>query len=469
MNTKKNATPLTTRKRFIGGMLAAGAAPTIVPSSVFGANAPSNRITLAGVGVGGIGFSQLQDCRNAGFEVIALCDLDWTYAKRTFDLFPGARLYKDYREMLRTEADKADAIYCGCPDHWHTLVTLDALAAKKHVCCVKPLTRKVDECRAVVAAAKKAGTATQVTACTSNDEASVRLYEILDAGLLGEVTEVAAWSRRPVWPQGMAELPDWEDPIPDGVDWNMWCGPAKRVPFASKWGKHAPYEKLSKEAWCGDAVYHPFNFRGWFEYGAGALGDMGCHRANTIYRALDLKWPTRVEASSSRVSAVAFPLSSIVTYDYATCKYGHPVRLTWYDGGLLPPTPKAAGSYSLPKEGVLYYGTKGVVLFDAMKPLDCKLVFFDPALEAKAKALPRTKPRRKGWIYGEWLEACKGGEAASCNFDFAQYITEFVQLGNLALQTQKPVEFDPAAMKVTNGNDAADALLHSHYENGWTF
>lgn len=469
MNTKKNATPLTTRKRFIGGMLAAGAAPTIVPSSVFGANAPSNRITLAGVGVGGIGYSQLPQARDAGFEVVALCDLDWTYAKRTFDKFPGARLYKDYREMLRTEADKADAIYCGCPDHWHTLVTLAALGAKKHVCCVKPLTRKVDECRAVVAAAKKAGTATQVTACTSNDEASVRLYEILDAGLLGEVTEVAAWSRRPVWPQGMAELPDWEDPIPDGFDWDMWCGPAKRVPFASKWGRHAPYEKLSKEAWCGDAVYHPFNFRGWFEYGAGALGDMGCHRANTIYRALDLTWPTRVEASSSRVSAVAFPLSSIVTYDFATCKYGHPVRLTWYDGGLLPPTPKAAGNYSLPKEGVLYYGTKGVVLFDAMKPLDCKLVFFDPALEAKAKALPRTKPRRKGWIYGEWLEACKGGEAASCNFDFAQYITEFVQLGNLALQTEKPIAFDPVAMKVTNGNDAADKLLHSHYENGWKF
>lgn len=469
MNTKKNATSLTTRKRFIGGMLAAGAAPTIVPPSVFGANAPSNRITLAGVGVGGIGYSQLPQARDAGFEVVALCDLDWTYAKRTFDKFPGARLYKDYREMLRTEADKADAIYCGCPDHWHTLVTLAALGAKKHVCCVKPLTRKVDECRAVVAAAKKAGTATQVTACTSNDEASVRLYEILDAGLLGEVTEVAAWSRRPVWPQGMAELPDWEDPIPDGFDWDMWCGPAKRVPFASKWGRHAPYEKLSKEAWCGDAVYHPFNFRGWFEYGAGALGDMGCHRANTIYRALDLTWPTRVEASSSRVSAVAFPLSSIVTYDYATCKYGHPVRLTWYDGGLLPPTPKAAGGYSLPKEGVLYYGTKGVVLFDAMKPLDCKLVFFDPALEAKAKALPRTKPRRKGWIYGEWLEACKGGEAASCNFDFAQYITEFVQLGNLALQTEKPIAFDPVAMKVTNGNDAADKLLHSHYENGWKF
>ncbi len=135
----------------------------------------------------------------------------------------------------------------------------------------------------------------------------------------------------------------------------------------------------------------------------------------------------------------------------------------------LPLTLKGAGAYPLPTEGTLYFGTKGVVLVDTTKATDCKLVFFDKALEAKAAALPRTKPRRKGWIYGEWLEACKGGEPASCNFDFAQYITEFVQLGNLALQTQKPVEFDPAAMKVTNGNDAADALLHSHYENGWKF
>ena len=457
----------TTRKNFIGGMLAAGVAPTIVPSSVFGANAPSNRITLGGIGVGGIGFNQVPQAKDAGFEVVSLCDLDWTYAKRTFDKFPDARRYKDYRQMIADEGDKVDAYYCGCPDHWHTLVSLAVLKERKHLCCVKPLTRKVDECRAVVAAAKRAGTATQVTACTSNDEASVRLYEILNAGLLGEVTDVAAWSLRPVWPQGMAALPDWEDPVPDGFDWNMWCGPAKRVPFASKWGKRAPYEKMSKEAWCGDAVYHPFNFRGWFEYGAGALGDMGCHRANTIYRALELKWPTRVEASSSRVSDVAFPLTSIVTYDYATCKFGHPVRLTWYDGGLLPPTPKGAVNFKLPAEGVIYFGTKGCVLFDAMKPLDCRLVFFDPALEAKAKALSRTLPRRKGWIYGEWLKACKGGEPASCNFDFAQYITEFVQIGNLAVQTQQPVEFDPVALKVTNGNAAADRLLHSTYENGW--
>ena len=455
-----------TRKTFLRGMIAAGTAPTIVPNTVFGANAPSNRVTVGGIGVGGIGCSQLPQIREAGFEVVALCDLDWTYAARTFKKFPDVRKYKDFRQMMADEGNRVDAYYCGAPDHWHALISLAALKAGKHLCCVKPLTRSVEEVRLVVEAARRAGTATQVTAATSNDEASVRLYEILDAGLIGEVKEVAAWSRRPVWPQGMVSYADWEDPIPEGFDWNMWLGPAKRIPFASKWGKHAPYEKMSKEAWCGDAVYHPFNFRGWFEFGAGALGDMGCHRANTIYRALGLKWPERVEASCSRVSAVAFPLTSIVTYDYATCKYGNPVRLTWYDGGLLPPTPKEMCSIKLPMEGVIYYGTKGSILFNAEKAQAQKFTIFDPAIKAAAEKLPRTLPRRPGWIYGEWLQACKGGEPASCNFDFAQYITEFVQLGNLAIQSGDVVRFDPVKMTVP-GNAKANELLRIPYENGW--
>ncbi|MDO5318889.1 MAG: Gfo/Idh/MocA family oxidoreductase [bacterium] len=455
-----------TRKTFLRGMIAAGTAPTIVPNTVFGANAPSNRVTVGGIGVGGIGCSQLPQIREAGFEVVALCDLDWTYAARTFKKFPDVRKYKDFRQMMADEGNRVDAYYCGAPDHWHALISLAALKAGKHLCCVKPLTRSVEEVRLVVEAARRAGTATQVTAATSNDEASVRLYEILDAGLIGEVKEVAAWSRRPVWPQGMVSYADWEDPIPEGFDWNMWLGPAKRIPFASKWGKHAPYEKMSKEAWCGDAVYHPFNFRGWFEFGAGALGDMGCHRANTIYRALGLKWPERVEASCSRVSAVAFPLTSIVTYDYATCKYGNPVRLTWYDGGLLPPTPKEMCSIKLPMEGVIYYGTKGSILFNAEKAQAQKFTIFDPAIKAAAEKLPRTLPRRPGWIYGEWLQACKGGEPASCNFDFAQYITEFVQLGNLAIQSGDVVRFDPVKMSVA-GNAKANELLRIPYQNGW--
>ena len=458
---------MTTRKHFIGGVIAAGAAPVIVPSTVFGANAPSNRVTVGGVGIGGIGHSQLPQIKAAGFEVVALCDLDWDYAKRTFDMFPDARRYKDYEEMLRLEGDKVDAVYCGCPDHWHTLVCLAAIAKRKHLCCVKPLTRFVDECRIVVKAAREAGIATQVTANSNCDEASMRLYEYLNAGIIGDVVEAHAWSRRPVWPQGMVAYADWEDPVPEGFDWNKWIGPAKFVPFASKWGKRAPYEKMSKEAWCGDAVYHPFNFRGWFEYGAGALGDMGCHRANTLYKALDLKWPTHVEASCSRVSDVAFPLASMVTFDYPARGAKPECRVIWYDGGLLPPKPKAMGETPLPQEGVLYVGTKGAILFNSQNPAEPVTTVLDPVLDAKAKSIPATLPRRRGWMFREWLEACHGGEAATCNFDFAQYITEFTHLGNLAIRTAKPVEFDPVAMKVTNGNKAADELLHAKYENGW--
>ena len=320
---------MTTRKSFIGGMLAAGAVPAVVPHSVFGKNAPSNRVTVGGIGIGGIGNAQLPQMKRAGFEVVALCDLDWQYAERVFKKFPQARKYKDYEEMLRLEGDKLDAVYCGCPDHWHTLVCLAAIAKKKHLCCVKPLTRFVDECRVVVKAAREAGVATQMTANSNCDEASMRLYEYLNAGIIGDVVEAHAWSRRPVWPQGMVSYADWEDPIPEGFNWKKWIGPAKYVPFASKWGKHAPYEKMSKEAWCGDAVYHPFNFRGWFEYGAGALGDMGCHRANTLYKALDLKWPTHVEASCSRVSEVAFPLASMVTFDYPARGTKPECRVIW--------------------------------------------------------------------------------------------------------------------------------------------
>ena len=462
---------MTTRKHFIGGVLAAGVAPMVVPNTVRGANAPSNRITVGGIGIGGIGNAQLPQMKKAGFEVVALCDLDWQYAERVFKKFPQARKYKDYEEMLRLEGDKIDAVYCGCPDHWHTLVCLAAIAKKKHLCCVKPLTRFVDECRLVVNAARTAGVATQVTANSNCDEASMRLYEYLNAGAIGDVVEAHAWSRRPVWPQGMVSYADWEDPIPEGFNWKKWIGPAKYVPFASKWGKHAPYEKMSKEAWCGDAVYHPFNFRGWFEYGAGALGDMGCHRANTLYKALDLKWPTHVEASCSRVSEVAFPLASMVTFDYPARGTKPECRVIWYDGGLLPPKPKAMGATPLPQEGVLYVGTKGTILFNSQKPAEATVTILEPARAAQFANLPRTLPRRNPdmfrEIFVEWLEACKGGAPASCNFDFAQYITEFTHLGNLAIRTAKPIDFDPVAMKITNDNAAADALLHAKYENGW--
>ena len=454
------------RKGFLSGVLASGVVPAVVPSSVFGANAPSNRITVGAVGCGGIARSQLPRIAEAGFQVVALCDVDAVNAKEVFDKFPDASRYVDFREMLRVEGDRIDAVYCGTPDHTHAVVTLAALAKKKHVCCVKPLTRSVEECRVVIDAARRAKTATQVTASAWTEEASYRLREYFAEDAIGDVSEVHAWSIRPVWPQGMPAYPTFKDEVPDTLDWDLWLGPAEKRDFAIKWPEGSPIPKLPKENWIGDFVYHPFNFRGWFEYGAGALGDMGCHRANTIYKVLDLTYPTHVEASSSRVSEVAFPTSSLITFDYPKRGSRPAVRLRWTDGGILPAKPKAMGAEPLPEEGILYRGTKGDMLVAFVEGKSQEPRVFGPGAAAAAK-LPRTLPRRQGGIYGEWLEACKGGEKASCNFDFAQYITEFVQLGNLAIQTGKGVRFDPVAMKV-EGNDAANARLRIPYENGWT-
>ena len=456
----------TSRREFLSGVLAAGVAPSIVPASVFGANAPSNRITLAGIGIGGIAFTHLPLAEKAGFQIVSLCDVDTKYAKHMFDKWPDARRYTDFRELLRCEGDKVDAVYCGTPDHTHAVITLAALAKKKHMCCVKPLTRSVEECRVVVNAARKAGVATQVTASAWTEEASYRLREYFMADAIGDVAEVHAWSIRPVWPQGMPAYPTFRDEVPDTLDWDLWLGPAEKRDFAIKWPEGSPIPKLPKENWIGDFVYHPFNFRGWFEFGAGALGDMGCHRANTLYKVLDLTYPTHVEASSSRVSEVAFPTSSLITFDYPKRGAKPPVRLVWYDGGLLPPKPREMGDEPLPKEGVLYVGTKGKILFTFEKGVGCEPRILDPALDAKFKKLPRTLKRREGGMFAEWLEAIKGGEPGNCNFDWAQYITEFTHLGNLALRTGKPVAFDPVAMKVTN-NEAADKFLRIPYHNGW--
>ncbi len=455
-----------TRKRFLGNALAA-AAPSVVPSSVFGKNAPSNRVTVGGIGIGGVGHGQLQEIGKAGFEVVALCDVDDVHAKKTYDKFPQARRYRDFRELLRSEGDKVDAVYCGTPDHTHAIVTLAALAAKKHVCCVKPLTRSVEECRIVVDAARRAGVATQVTASAWTEDGNMRAMEYVEAGVLGDVTEVHCWSIRPVWPQGMPAYPGFTDKVPSTLDWDLWLGPAEKRPFAARWPKGSPIPSLPKENWIGDAVYHPFNFRGWFEFGAGALGDMGCHRANAVFKVLGLTYPEWIEASTTRVSQVAFPLASLVTYDFPRRGTKPPVRLHWYDGGLLPAKPKEMGDEPLPIEGVLYVGTKGKMLVTFVKGISQPPRILDEALAKKHADMPQIYPRRAGGIYGEWLEACKGGERASCDFEWAQYITEFVLLGNLAIRTGKPVAFDPKAMKVTN-NPAADALLHIPYHNGWS-
>ena len=464
------SSPLAIRRRDLLKGAAGVAAATILPRHVLGGSgqtAPSQKVNLAAVGVGGVGFGQVQACEKEGFQIVALCDLDDVYAKKAYDRWPQARRYKDFREMLEAEADRIDAVYCGTPDHSHAVITLAALKRKKHVCCVKPLTRTIRECRAVTDAARRAGVATQITADANTSDEACRTCELIWAGAIGDVREVHVWTNRPLWPQGMLR-PEGEDPVPATFDWNLWLGPAPARPFKDKWpAGHLAWEQIVVPARRNRgnqdadsrarAVYHPWNFRGWWDFGTGSLGDMGCHFLNTPYRALKLKGPSRIHATATRVFEETAPLASIVTYDFPAREGMPPVRVVWYDGGLRPPCPQELSGQPLPEDGVLYVGERG-------KMLRSKIL--TPERAQKFADVPKTLERRPG-TWGEWLIACRGGEAAGCNFELAGPLTEFVLLGNIAIRTGVSLEWD-AALSRFRDNDAANRLLHQEYRSGWT-
>ena len=447
-----------TRRQILRGAALLTTAAAIVPRHVLGGpgqTPPSAKPTLVGIGVGGVGFGQMKACDAAGFQVVGLCDVDDVYAKKAFDQWPQARRYRNYREILKVEKD-VDAVYIGTPDHTHAVICLAALEAGKHVCCVKPLTRTVKELRKVVRVAREKGVATQVTASPNTSNEACRTCELIGAGAIGTVREVHIWSNRPLWPQGM-QRPAGEDPVRSTFDWDLWLGPAAVRPFKAEWPEgHYAVAQVKANRSAQRAVYHPWNFRGWWDFGTGALGDMGCHHVNTPYRALNLTHPTAVEASATIAFPESAPLASIVTYDYPEQDGRGPVRLVWYDGGLKPLRPKVLDGANYPSEGTMYVGDEGVMLGSTVYPLDRGKKFLDT---------PQTLPRRPG-TWGEWIEAVRGGEPGGCNFDWAERITEFVLLGNLALRTDKPLSWDSAADRFTNNEDA-NAMLHQEYREGW--
>ena len=449
------------RRQFMARAAWAGAV-TVVPRYVLGGPRhipPSETIQIAGIGIGGVGHGQIQSIdKQQGTRIAVLCDVDQVYAAKTYKVYPEARRYRDYREMLDAEADKIDAVYCGTPDHTHAVICLAALKRRKHVCCVKPLTRTIDEERVLAKAAQQAGVMTQVTASANTSDSACRLCEMIWDGAIGDVREAHVWSNRPLWPQGMLR-PQRHDPIPKTLDWDLWIGPAAMRPFVAKWrdGDLALRQvKASKNP--QPAVYHPWNFRGWWDFGTGALGDMGCHHFNHVFKALKLRYPISVSASASKVFDETAPLASIVTYDFPAREGMPPLRLLWYDGGLKPPRPAALEpGRELPASGNMYVGDKGVILENRIIP------------EEKMKAYrmpPKTLKRRSG-TWGEWIEAIRGGEPAGCHFDWAAVLTEAVLLGNIAIRVGKRLDWDAAAMRFTNDR-GANKYVKEAYRTGWT-
>ncbi len=440
------------RRDFMGAAAAIGAF-TVVPRHVLGGaghTAPSEKLNIAGIGAGGQAAHDLRQMESE--NIVALCDVDWRRAGGMFRRHPDATKYRDFREMLDKEDDKIDAVVVAIPDHMHAAASMAAIKRGKHVYCEKPLTHDVYEARVLAEAARKAGVATQMGNQGQASEETRLMCETIWDGAIGQVREVHVWTDRPMkginglyWPQGVgrpAETP----PVPDEVAWDLWLGTAPERPYHPD--------------------YMPFKWRGWWDFGTGALGDIGCHSIDPIFRALKLGHPTSVEACCTLVNDESYPVASRVTYEFPARGDLAPVKLHWYDGGMKPPRPKELeDGRAWDTNGTLYVGDEG-------KMLGYRLI---PESRQSAYGKPPKKLERSPGHYKEWILACKGGQPAGSNFpDHAGLLAQVVLLGNLALQpslkekiTRTKLLWDGNAMKVTN-MPGANLYLTRKYRNGWT-
>lgn len=446
-------TPLS-RRRFLA-QAAIGSSFLIVPRYVLGGpgqESPNNKVNIAGIGFGGQGAWDLDQVSSE--NIVALCDVDWGYAEKIFDKYPNAKRYKDYRKMLEAEKN-IDAVVIATPDHNHAHISVAAMKAGKHVYCEKPLTRTVREARVVAQTARETKVATQMGNQGMAFEGNRQINEWLWAGAIGPVREVHVWSDRPThrgklplwWAQGI-ERPTDTPPVPEGLDWDLWLGPAPSRPY--------------------NPAYAPFRWRGWWDFGSGGIGDMGIHNLAPVFSALKLGAPTSVLASSTSVFKETVPLACTVHYQFPARGDMPPVKLHWYDGGLLPERPAELPENQPldPEDGIIFVGEKGKMLVTGWGGEHPRLLpeFLDKDYQRPPKTLPRSIGHHK-----EWLDACKGNSSVPrSNFGFAGPLTEAVLLGSVCVRNGgDQLDWDSENLKITNDPDA-NQYLHYEYRKGWS-
>lgn len=438
------------RRNFVSDVAQAGLAFTIVPRHVLGGRgfvAPSDKISIAAIGCGGKGWSDIQGV--SAEKIYALCDVDWHSAQDAFNAYPGAKRYRDFREMLDREGKNIDAVTVSTPDHVHAAATMAALRMDKPVFCQKPLARTLGEVRAVAAEAGRRRLPTQMGNQGHTNEGTRQIREWVEAGVIGPVREVNYWTNRPIWPQGI-DRPLEAFNTPSWIDWNLWLGPAPVRPYAPS--------------------YAPFNWRGWWDFGTGALGDMACHGMDAAYWGLDLRYPTKIEAETTELHEESPPKSSRVTYWFPE-RNGRPeVKVVWRDGGLWPPRPLALeAAVSWPPEdigGQLWIGDSGAILA-GMYGEEPRLV--DPVKDKELKASPPAQvyPRSPG-VYEEWINAIKGGPMPNSNFaGYSGGLTEVVLLGCLAVRLGTTLTVNPSTGEITSPTIPGD-WMRPKYREGWT-
>jgi predicted dehydrogenase len=432
------------RRRFIYTTSAA-ASGLLLPVNLVRAAAkprrvsPNEKLNIAAVGAGGQAATDINGC--AAENIVALCDVDQKRLEERGAKFPKAKLFRDYRKMLE-EMKEIDAVTVSTPDHHHAFAAMMAMKLGKHVYCQKPLTHSIWEARMLRETAAKSKVVTQMGNQGHSYDSTRRIVELVQAGVLGDVREVHVWTDRPIWPQGV-ERPKDAPAKPDHIDWDMWIGPAPMRPY------HPDYA--------------PFKWRGWWDFGTGAPGDMGCHNSDAAYWALKLDAPISVEAESSGVNSETCPKWSIVRSEFPARGKMPPVTVTWYDGGKKPSRDLADGT-ELPLNGTIIVGSKGKIAFRDWNPNNFRLLPEDKFKDFKGPA--QTIQRAPDGPYREWIEACKGGPPCLSNFDYAGRLTEFVLLGNVALRAGKKIEWDAKKMRAKNCPEA-DQYIRREYRKGW--
>jgi len=428
-----------TRREFLAATAMGGAGLWAARRTIWAqVKSPNEKLNIAGIGVGGRGADDIAGVSTE--NIVALCDVDERRAAQTVKRFPKAKRYADFRKML-DEVKEIDAVVIATPDHTHAPAAVMAMKLGKHVYCEKPLTHSVYEARVLAETAAKHRVATQMGIQGHSYDGHRRAVELLQAGVIGTVREVHSWSDRPIWPQGI-DRPTDTPPVPKDLNWDLWLGPAP-------WRPYHP-------------CYVPFNWRGWWDFGTGAIGDMGIHNMDVVFWGLKLGAPISVEAEVSDVHAETAPKWSIVRFEFPGRKGMPPVKLTWYDGGKKPPKELADGQ-ELPDNGALLIGEKGKMLSPDWHADNFKLL---PESAFEGFKGPDPAITRSPGHHEEWVLACKGGAPAMADFSYSGLITEAVLLGNVAIRAGKKIEWDAKNLRVTNCPEA-NQFIRREYRKGW--
>lgn len=456
------------RRKFVATSAAAAAGLTILPSGIIsarGRTAPSDKLNVAGIGIGGVGNSNINHVNSQ--NIVAMCDVDWMYSKKALDSYPDARHYKDYRKMFDEMGDSIDAVVIATPDHTHAMIAMTAITMGKHVYLQKPLTHTVYESRMLRLKAEEYGVATQMgNQGNSSDDLRI-ICEWLWDGAIGEVERVHAWTNRPIWPQGL-ERPKEKMKVPKTLDWDLFIGPAKMRPYHE--------------------AYTPWNWRGWWDFGTGALGDMACHILDPVFMGLKLGHPVAVQASSTQFNTESAPQAEVVHYKFPARdnmpKLALPaVHATWYDGGMMPERIPELNDGEMMGDwsgGVVFEGEKGKIM--------CGCYAANPRLWIKGKEAtkeykaPKVLRRVETSHEMDWVRACKESKEnrveCSSNFNYSGPLNEMVVMGNLAVRLQdlkRELKWDGEAMKITNLSDSDEVRIvksdvfyvekgHPHFE-----